>query len=283
MKIEEDLEAGQQREWSYGLEIYYRHRTKNNAMELMIVYFNSKQRREIWVGRLDKIIYSNKSAQALRLQRSGQSRERPSSRSTSTNRATREDRAHSAPFARVAAPINSEVISQEQSKLSSNAFSCEWSHRLPHKLPSQFDLVDVREPAVVPGPGRRGAGSSAEQVSKSSPRGEPQLLDLVVDDVDEHAQESCDRPEPLSAQSVGDSNSSEVLDEGPRVQHHDDDKGVNTSSATDTPSCADINQLRPNARTKSRREADSKLKSPLSFSRTVRLRRGSMGDYGHTK
>ena len=55
-----------EKEWSFGLELYY---SNKNLRNILILYMKNEQIQKQWVNRFDKIIESNKSIIALRLNR----------------------------------------------------------------------------------------------------------------------------------------------------------------------------------------------------------------------
>lgn len=64
------------KEWNFGIEIHYAKSAQSKRTEMLTVYMHTHQQQELWSERLDRIILSNKSTMALRLNRKARSRER---------------------------------------------------------------------------------------------------------------------------------------------------------------------------------------------------------------
>ena len=77
----EELEEERNLKWNHGLEVYFKDPANRDKTKMIVVYFNTPRTQALWAERFDRIIFSNQSRTAMRLNRSQRSVERSVQRS----------------------------------------------------------------------------------------------------------------------------------------------------------------------------------------------------------
>ena len=70
MRTEKELEEERNIKWNHGLEVYFKDQASQEKTKMIVVYFNSPRMQSLWAERFDRIIFSNQSKIAMRLNRS---------------------------------------------------------------------------------------------------------------------------------------------------------------------------------------------------------------------